>query len=761
MALVSAEAPSLSDGLISLYYSRDPLLDNLPVLVFYGPATRGNSTQNSSRIQAHIYSLAGFQTFPCLTISPNSPLYAAVYHLPADQQGDQICRGIAISLLNYFSRISKESKAKLKEIAACSRLDHLAPSMFDEMHAGDLASRMVPVENVEEVKALIESALAIRSVSWIDMDVVLPPGTIRPSRNPEDVEQRPLLSREGLPHFDYGELEDLIGLLGSPTFLPTSKLRRAPSRPTRGSKTTSLLKEQKIALRQHMCELADTEERYVSKIEDLVHRVAGYFRDRLIYEDLRIQHSSPNVVDCLFPGSLYSILELNRGFNAAIQELLQSTENDAISDIEGISNFSTELKSQSKGDDSTGAISFAKELLHWFPKFMDPYQEFMRASVNFPSILHDSLQDKASNFPAIASEIGEQWLRASLIEPVQRLPRYSLFIDNMVKLLPASHQASSVFLMARDIITDICALDSSSYTDNSHTIACLKSMIRDWPPFFSPYGRLISAIDVRQLDPPYVSSAAGSLGILLLFPQVLVLLRKSKDSAVSARNILAEIDCHSGVGMISQLASPNTDSELIFKITMELSGLHFVESKDGRLVWFSRDSNLPSPKIRQDNEFLKPQSLVHVFALLGTYECKARRFCEEVVKARTEGRFSETVRDSGKWALRTIDSRLEDLSVLAAIWENHPSKNDDHAPGLSQIRMAITREKAMETLCENLHLKIAICVAKLDRGTYQLHVNGSGCGSSVDEVQGQDLVITLLRRCMPCHSNEGITLIPS
>src|SRR4051812_33026884 len=96
------EELALSQDQVTLYYTTDAQLGHLPVLVFHGPSTTSNSTHNSSRIQIHIFTGAGFTSYPRLTVSPNSPFYESVAHLTREQQGDEICRGISFGLTKYF-----------------------------------------------------------------------------------------------------------------------------------------------------------------------------------------------------------------------------------------------------------------------------------------------------------------------------------------------------------------------------------------------------------------------------------------------------------------------------------------------------------------------------------------------------------------------------------------------------------------------------------------------------------------------------------
>lgn len=745
-----AAPPALSSDVVSLYYTKDPLLENLPVFIFYGPATTGNSTQNGSRIQAHIYSLAGFQSFPRVTISPSSPLYAAVSHLPGDQQGDQVCRGLAVCLLGYYASMSDALKVSLKELVARRRPNRATPAMFDEMHAGEVASRMVKVEDAEETISSITSALMAQSISWIDMDVVLPPRTIKRVMALEGLENIPSFGEDGLPLFNYGEHDHLINLLGSPTFLPTSKLRRAPSRPTAHSKSRSLLKEQKISLRREMNELVDTEERYLGKLHDLINSIAVELRRRLESKSSTGGSSSSKIVDRLFPSNLSAMLELNRSFYDSIQEVLQRTENEAISDIEGVSHLpSDSTVTMGRKRDPTGTAVFAKELLKWFPKFTGPYQDFMRASTDFPNILNEYFQDDSTNFSKIVNEIGEQRLRSALIEPVQRLPRYSLFIDNMVNLLPASHPGLASLLKARDVITDICALDTSSFAENNRTVSCLKNLVRHWPASFSPRGRLITAVDVRQLNPPYKAAVEGQASMLLLFSEALVLLHKVDENALSARGITAEVDrpIVSSIATRSSDASP--DKGLIYQVAMELATLQLTESETNNLIWvtYSRDS-APRAAQQQSSPDIS-QASTKVFSLLGAYERKSTRLCEEITRARMEDRYPEPIRESDKWALRSVSTSFEDLSMLAAIWEAS-SGNDVIAHGLSRTRISLDREKsARMVLAENVELDIVACVTALECGGYRLNIECVNGESSTDDTASEHLTAILIQRCTP------------
>ena len=737
MITLAAPPPALSSSNLSLYYAQDALLDDLPVLLFYGPSTTGNSTQNSSRIQAHIYSLAGFQTFPRITVAPTSPLYVAVNHLPTEHQGDEISRGLAVSLLSYFAGLPKSLKTSLRDRAAARRPNRAAPMMFDEKHAADLAATMIEIEDRPDIANYVMLALETQVLSWVDMDVFLPSGTIQRARSSDVEDNTPLFDSDGLPLYHYGQYTSIIESLGSAAFLPTSKLQRAPSRPTAHSKSRFLSKDQKIALRREMCEFVDTEGSYIGKIRNLVQIIALDFR----------QTCKSDLVNGLFPESLSRILEINQRFSEDVQAVLDETENEAINDIEGNISNETNIGSpiaQGRRRDPTGNLHFAKALLGWFPKFMSPYQDYLEASTAFSNIISQVLADQSSAASKHLYDFGEQRLRSALIEPVQRLPRYSLFIDNMVNLLPAPHPALPSLLKARDIITDICALDTGLPGDIARSVKILRNIVADWPATFSPRGRLITAVDVVELEPPYAASGEGTAGVVLLFVDSIVLLQKLGNSSLSARGIIAETDRPTTSANTFMSSSLSLDRNIKFSGAYDLSQLRLSESESGRMIRMALFGGTTSDLETSRHS----QSFTKVFLMLGSYDGKAARFSEEVVKARIESRFPEAARESGKWALRSINPSQGSLGVLIALLEEQPERTTNNIQGRCQIRIFVDVSQDCDSnLMQNHGTQIAGSVTTLSSDSYRLDIESVDGTCSTDTCTSENLWSLLLRRC--------------
>ena len=732
MVMITPALPALSPDIVSLYYTRDTLLDNLPILIFYGPSITANSTHNSSRIQAHVYSLAGFQSFARLTVAPTSPVYAAVHHLPTEKQGDEVYRGLAVGLLSYFAGIPKSTKEALKDLVARRRPNRLAPAMFDEMHAGDLASKMIKIDDSRDCIAYTMSALSSQIISWVDMDVVLPPGTIERVVSTQEADQIPSIGDDGLPLYKYGELTALVTSLGSPTFLPSSKLKRAPSRPTAHSKNKVLTKDQKISLRREMCEMLDTEKRYVDKIYEVVHVMAKDFAANIQSTD------AFKIVERLFPESLAHILTASTAFHDEMEKVLEETEDEAIKDIEVASAAECSgLATKSKRRDPTGTMTFAKTLLQWFPKFTVPYQDYMRSSADLSEILAEAYQVEAL-ISAKIQDMGEQRLRSALIEPIQRLPRYSLLIDNMVALLPASHPALASLLKAKDVVTDICALDTGGSNDSTRAVACLRSLVKDWPATCSPYGRLVTAADAIELQPPYLESSKGKPCLMLLFPEACILLRKDSVSALSARGVIAETE-RPAIRLSAH--GDEAAKSLTFSCELPLSALYVSHSEDGRLMWLRCSALAPS-----DLSSRPTTAYTKVLALLSSYEGKAARLSEEIARSRIEGRHAESLRDSDKWTLRTVDHSAAGIGVLAAVFEDGGA-NGNHATQLtSNIKLVVGSSASTKSiLSTDSHIDIAICVTVLENGNYRVDCRSVGGNASTDTTSAEKFSELLLK----------------
>lgn len=750
------EELALSQDQVSLYCAYDHQLGNLPVLVFHGSSTTSNSTLNSSRIQVHIFTAAGFQSYPRITVSPNSPFYESVGYLPREKQGDEICRGISFGLTKYFRELPEVIKSGLILQSASSRKrPNSAPKLFDDQHAADLASSMAKVDNIAEVIQDIEAALQPQNINHVDVDLVLPPGTVSPFE--EDFEDH--MDDGELPDptlKQYGEFAPLVKLFGDVTFLPTSKLRRAPSRPTSVNRSKSFLKDQKMSLRREMGELVDTEERYVIKMHELVNHIADDFRVKAKNRAFGSFSPSEQDLEKLFPRCLDRILQVNSAFLTDIRKVMDSSEEDAMRDLETpiISSTGSRYGGTGRLKDPTGALAFSKVLLEWFPQFMDCYQEYIRASQEFPQIITMFLRQQSS-FSQRVQQTGEQRLRSAVIEPVQRLPRYSLFIDNIVNFLPITHPALQPMLKARDIITSICSMDPPA-AEKSQIVNRLRNLVECWPSSLHPQGRLITAVDFVELAAPYhvvssLSSGNSREGILLLFADSVVLLKKTRDCNLSARGLVAEVDKPSAAVMMASVTAAAGGQKHVYDFMFSgwhvLGDTRFTMSDDGRSLWITslhemRDAGTG----RERHQSATLRSLV----LQGAYEGKALKLTEEVIKARVEGRFSESERENDKWSFRSINLAAIGINFHTAIFEEGIDTLIEGRKEPAPIRIVVDHQKGTKGApVGHYGVEIVANLTRLAGGTkLKLEVDGLHDKLYVDEVAVEHILPTFAKRGM-------------
>ena len=747
---------ALSQDEVNLYYTTDALLANLPVLVFHGHSTTTNSTLNSSRIQVHVFTAAGFQSYPRITISPNSPFYQSVNHLPRDKQGDEICRGLAFGLLKYFKELPEVVKTALILQSAKSRTKRpgSAPTLFGEQHAADLAASMVKVENIGEVIQDVEAALRGQNISHMDIDLVLPPGSISPLE-PNDMEDTEDVDDEDSSDptlKQYGSYAPLVKLFGEVAFLPTSRLRRAPSKPTSLNRSKSFLKDQKMSLRREMGELVDTEERYVIKMYELVNHIADDFRDKAKNRAFGSFSPSDQDLQKLFPQCLDKILQVNSAFLADIRKVMDDTEEDAMRDLEAPLTSSTGSRYGGTGrlKDLTGAVSFAKVLLEWFPQFSDCYQEYIRASQDFPQII-SMFMKQPSSFSQRVQQTGEQHLRSAVIEPVQRLPRYSLFIDNIVNYLPITHPALKSMLAARDIITSICSLDPPE-KDKSQCVNRLRHVVESWPSSLHPQGRLIAAVDFVELPAPFHSSTPPSFrdGVFLLFADCLVILRKNGDGSLSARGLTAEVEKPSAAAMMASVTAAAGGQKHMYDLSFAgwhvLSNTRFTISDDGRSVWMTSTHDLKD--VSTGRERNTPGPTVRAFVLQGGYEGKAMKLTEEITKARIEGRFSEKERESDKWCLRSVKLAAAGVNLHTAVFEEGIDKLVEGRKEPAPIRIVVDHEKGTKGApIGHYGVEVVTNVVTMPGGMkYRLEVDGLNDKVFIDEVVAEHILPTFVKR---------------
>ncbi|CAG7564045.1 unnamed protein product [Fusarium equiseti] len=750
------EELALSSDSVTLYHAADPLLGHLPLLLFHGPSTTANYTLNSSRVQVHVFTPAGFQSFPRITISPNSPFYSVVHHLPREFQGDEVYRALAFGLFKYFTELPDCVKTYLKNLYPTrGRRPGSAPALFSEQHAADIVKDMVQSDHTADIIETLQDALQTQHISHVDMDVVLPLGAIVPLQS-ADLEEVPDDEDDILDPTlrQYGGYTPLIKLFGEPVFLPTSRLRRAPSKPTALNRSKSFLKDQKMELRMKLTELVETEERYVAKVRELVTNVAADFREGAQARAPGSLSPSEEELEKLFPSSADGILQVNSAFMEELRRILDDTEEEAIRDMETPTmNFMGSKIGRTK--DPSGALAIARLFLEWFPKFTACYQDYIKASQHFPTLLNSFL-DQQSSFRQRVAQAGEQTIRSILIEPVQRLPRYSLLIDQIVGCIPMTHPALQPMLKARDIITNICSMDEP-LPDKPHVTNRLRNMVEAWPLNLEPQGRLIATADFTELAPPFqpLLNQSDRSGIFLLFSDCVVILKKMSGT-MTGRDLLREIEKPSAAGLLISMtnaAGGPAAYEFVFTGWHDLAEVRFTEADDGTLFWMTSTEEMRGAHPGEHR--ISKAVTSRCFLLQEIYEARASKWGEDVVKARVEARFSEKEREDPTWTLRSARMPDSNLGLHAAIFQEGADQLIEGRKEPAPIRVVVDHDRGTKGApVGHYGVEVVVNVTTNDMKRVSMLTVGLNGRQFQDDVALEDFLPTMSRRVIQLLSTQ-------
>jgi hypothetical protein len=740
---------ALSPENLAVYHTSDPLLGHLPVVLFHGPSTTANYTHNSSRVQIHVLSPAGLQSYPRLTISPNSPFYTVVDQLPREFQGDEIYRGLAFGLFKYFSELPDNVKSHLKNAYPTrSRRPATPPTLFGKQHVAELVKALTQSDNASNIITSLQDAWQTQHISNVDIDFILPPNSIVPFSD-TDTDQIP---EDGDATLDpilrqYCGYAPLVKELDEQVFLPTSRLRRAPSKPTSPNKSRTFTPEKKVEVRMKLAELVDTEKRYVEKLQELVENVVAQFSKGA--ERRAGQSLSPPEQELtqLFPQSARQILNINSAFLKKLEDVMDDSEQTALHDMELTT---SQLNSPRPADatrtkDPIGVLDMARLFREWFPTFSDCYQNYIKASQHFPTVLNKFL-DQGTQDGSVP--VGDQATKATLIEPVQRLPRYSLLIDQITNLLPMTHPALQHMLKAKDMISNICVMDNST----AQIANRLRSLIESWPAELEPQGRLITAADVIELNPPFEMSLTqiDNAGIIVLFTDCVIMLKNT--GRLTARDLLREANKPSAAELLISMTNTAGGSltfEFVFTGWHILADVRFTESANNTLIWMSSTKAMKGAYAGEHRVTSSPTQ--RCFLLQETYRGQASRWGEEVVKARIEARFPEKEREETPWDLRSVRMDDSNMGLYAAVFQEGAHELVEGRREPAAIRIVVDHERGTKGApVGHYGVEIAINVS-FDNDLHRISMTTAGLNGKQyqDDIALEDFMATLSRRGTP------------
>src|SRR3977135_3966475 len=106
----------------------------------------------------------------------------------------------------------------------------------------------------------------------------------------------------------------------------------------------------------------------------------------------------------------------------------------------------------------------------------------------------------------------------------------------------------------------------------TQTVNRLRNIVESWPASFHPKGRLITAVDFLELPAPFhvtppAASDVSREGMLLLFADSIVVLKKTRDCNLSARGLVAEVDRPSAAIMMASVTAAAGGQNLIYELS--------------------------------------------------------------------------------------------------------------------------------------------------------------------------------------------------
>ncbi|KAK6515231.1 hypothetical protein TWF506_007574 [Arthrobotrys conoides] len=614
MARVSPQLPNLGRNHQIFVSPPEPLLTQ--IVIFFLPYSG-----TSSRVDAHIYTACGFVSYSRMTVDPSSAVYQAVNFMPIEKTESEIYRALAFALCRYFVELTVGVKGTASATAKVAR--SAKPEPFSAAHAGELAAKLVRIEDDHAISSIL-AALTPRYIPSIDIDLVLPqPGT-----------------------FQLSKYQRLLQFMGD-VHKQDTNLKRRPSRVerTRPKSIVSLPQSnpEKVAIK--LQELLDTEVNYLDKLQKLLADVVK--PERQIAEGAEAPEPNEAALARLFPSYLDEIYQLNSKF---LDELTKAM------------------------DDDDGVTGVAEVFLRHFPNFHNPYSHYIALNPASSGLIGELLRNGTAFSQRLAG-YGEQYLKSTLMEPIQRLPRYTLIIDGVINNIAVTSPIAGKLIEARDIVSKTCEMQSAPAQERAQTIARLSNLISGWPTNFKPGGPLVTAVDLTEVAAPYTDGADRTNVIILVFTDSIAFINRPSTGSMKAQGVLTEITVPPSI----QNSFRRDAADLHFAGCTSLKYNRYSTSDHGRAMWITLTKDLEEVyDMRESAVGMKK------FLPSGPWEGKANELVEEIIQAQLQSKSRvQEIRWSGN-----SNSKFDALELWTSVYE--PRNYElEKSPSRALIQMGV------------------------------------------------------------------------
>ncbi|KAJ7498756.1 RhoGEF domain-containing protein [Mycena latifolia] len=283
-------------------------------------------------------------------------------------------------------------------------------------------------------------------------------------------------------------------------------------------------------------ELVDTERTYVKRLRSLKNDYADPLRNFARSKNTSIIPAYE--AKTLF-GNVDNLLPVNEAFLTDLEKMLAPNGAKVVGGVGDV------------------ALRHFKEL-----RGFEQYKQYYVKREDAQLIFEREMSRKSSPFAAYIDRIKYQasesknrvGLRELLINPVQRIPQYTLMFRTMIKHMAPSDPQRAKLVEADELASKIALAEPDEETKRAAVFYCLSATIEGFPPdLFSNSRRFIDCIDVEDIlsDAPTSSAASvnssstGSLHCtLFLFDDKLLIVKRPGNGEKGGRALagLDELD---------------------------------------------------------------------------------------------------------------------------------------------------------------------------------------------------------------------------
>ncbi|PPQ64623.1 hypothetical protein CVT24_008360 [Panaeolus cyanescens] len=322
------------------------------------------------------------------------------------------------------------------------------------------------------------------------------------------------------------DIQDLVLSFGSSLSSESSQMLSSSSSSSIQNLRNQTQRARKVdpqALAARIEELVTTERSYVRKLQILKQDYADPLRNFARNKNTAIINAYQ--AKTLF-GNIDNLLPVNEAFLADLEKMIAPNGYNLVGGVGDV------------------ALKHLKEL-----RGFEQYRQYYAKREEAQAIFEEAVSKGTSGFASYIDHIKYQsadsnnrvGLRELLMEPVQRIPRYTLLFREIIKDMEQDDPQRVKLLEADEIASKIAQAETDEKTKRAAIFYCLNATIDGFPADLSSHSRkFIDCIDVEDVPiegPVSSSSSASNVSSaslhcsLLLFDDKLVIAKRPGDKA--------------------------------------------------------------------------------------------------------------------------------------------------------------------------------------------------------------------------------------